>query len=93
MQLVSPHIEDWHLPISDDDGTLRLQGTVTGHPNFQNGKVMMSTPIVQFNIESGICITEQFSYTLGRPNETFLEFLKENQIELSKFNTGPPILN
>lgn len=80
------------MPMQDDH-ELRLQGIVSGHPKLPDGKILTTSPILQLNVEEKICITENYTYTLGNPNEVFLKFLEENQIELSKFNTGSPIIN
>lgn len=90
-RLITPHIEDWQLPVIQ--GKVCLEGKVSGHPKVLDGDNMRTAPLVQLNIELGIGVTDNYSYTLGEPNERFLAFLNHSEIEMKDLDIGGPLIN
>lgn len=58
----------------------RLVGAAYGHPSFEDGDRIVSSPIVEINVRKGFAKTRSGSeYILGRPNPDWVEWLKENE--------------
>lgn len=58
----------------------RLVGFAYGHPRFEDGEQIVTSPIVEINVRKGKATTHSGSeYTLGRPHPEWVEWLKENE--------------
>lgn len=90
-KLIMPHVEDWRLPVIQ--GEVCLEGMVSGHPEIPDGGGLRTAPLIQLNTELGIGVTNNYSYTLGEPNERFLAFLSHSEIEMKDLDIGAPLLN
>ena len=59
------YLSDWSL-VSTADGSkwVRLQGFVFGHPKFQNGDFIKTSPVLKLNIPEGYAETMNTQYML-----------------------------
>lgn len=75
-------LENWSVRgdsspyIPPEQRTLILRGEVYGHPRFEDGEVIWTSPIV--NVDGRIVKTKNSEYELGGVEQDFLRWCSEN---------------
>ncbi len=92
----SPRLDDWYLTIENDpfkapeQQTTFAAGAVSNHTNskFKDGKHIVTSRVIELNVEDKFLRTRNTRYDLGEPKEEWLEWLKENSYKLQSIK--PP---
>lgn len=64
-------IEDWSLIIVAQEKTRSLHGYIFGHPKFNNGKLITTSPIVGKNDQDEVVTNSGNSYELGQVSQDY----------------------
>lgn len=78
-------LEDWSTIFTDPDPykppelqVMRLHGKAYGHPRHEDGKEVVTSRVVDLDLEGRSAKTRSGStYTLGEPAEGFVKYLKD----------------
>jgi len=77
-------LENWSTVSTDSPYTapelirLRLKGKVYGHPKFENGESIITSPIVKLDIDNRIAQTYSGKiYTLASPDKKWVQLLRD----------------
>jgi hypothetical protein len=83
-------IENWRLishygvPAAPETSNYRLEGIVTGHPRKDDGKEVITSPIVDGQWKNGIVYTRSgHEYHLGKPDPQWVAWLREHTYDKS----------
>ena len=66
--LRAPKIDEWTVFIDIGHGTMKICGSVSGHPTLADGDTMGATPVVWLDRHWRWFRDKHRIYTLGRPN-------------------------
>lgn len=79
-------LENWSTVFVDDDNpyrapelrVMRLHGEVYGHPRHEDGKIVITSRVVDLDLGGRMAKTKSGSaYSLGEPSERFVTYLKD----------------
>jgi hypothetical protein len=77
------HIENWSLVRLDpfqapEHSTAYLQGNVYGHPDFKDGKEVISSAVLTIDLTAGLALTQSGTeYTLGAMDPDFQNWYED----------------
>ena len=85
-------LENWSIVNSKDNPFLApelrrrsLHGNVYGHPVFEDGKSIKTSPLIEIDLEKNVAKTQNTEYVLGEVSTPYMQWLKDNNMELQNF--------
>jgi hypothetical protein len=91
-----PRLEDWKILflegdprfVDDPKVDLKLEGKIydSPYPQFSDGGIIQTLPLIAFNIGMRRAATTQAVYDLGEVDPAFLKYVKELGKQLSDYN-------
>ena len=78
-------LEKWSIKLDTDSDYYRapetrakyLSGLTEGHPRKEDGSEVLTSRLLDLNLETGFAETRNTVYQLGSPNPEWVEFLKQ----------------
>ena len=68
-----------NYPVHHTDCNISLQGNAYGHPNFEDGKFVVTSKVMDLDISNGRSSTYSGrEYILGQTNQEWIVWLREN---------------